>query len=133
MTDSVAPAYLARLGITGAPAQRLLAGLSDLDGQTIVQLQARLAQATGGADQAAGPVDADGAWLRAAVQQVYGLPVPQPRRALMPTLLPLRRQHMTARPLQRGFLRQLLGMFLYRPAAALRRGLARLRARPERP
>jgi hypothetical protein len=135
VTDSVAgaPAYLARLGITGEQAQRLLVGLSDPDGLTVAQLQARLAQAVCGADQAPGPADADCAWLRAAVQHAYGLPVPAPQRALMPALLPLRRQHMTAHALHRGFVRQLLGMFLYRPAARVLRRLQLLRGRQERP
>ncbi|MBC7162847.1 MAG: hypothetical protein H5U26_12170 [Immundisolibacter sp.] len=135
MTDSAAggPAYLARLGITGEQAQRLLVGLSDLDVLTVAQLQARLAQAMCGADQAAGPADADCAWLRAAVQRAYGLPVPAPQRALMPALLPLRRQHMTAHTLHRGFVRQLLGMFLYRPAARVLRRLQLLIGHVERP
>ena len=83
-------------------------------------------------DQALDLADADCAWLRAAVQRAYGLPVPAPQRALMPALLPLRRQHMTAHALHRGFLRQLLGMFLYRPASRVLRRLQLLTGREER-
>ena len=134
MTDSGAGvrAYLEHLGITGEQAQRLLVGLSDADGLTVAQLQARLAQAVCGADQAPVPADVDCAWLRAAVQRSYGLPVPAPQRALMPALLPLHRQHMTAQALHRGFVRQLLGMFLYRPAARVLRRLQLLSGRQER-
>jgi hypothetical protein len=96
------------------------------------QLQARLVQAACGADQAPDPADADCDWLRAAVQRAYGLPVPAPQQALMPTLLPLRRQHMTARALHRGFFRQLLGLFVYRPAARLLRVFQVLTGRVER-
>lgn len=128
-----APAYLARLGITDEEAQRLLGGLSDADGLTVAQLQARLAQAAGGVAQAPSPVDADVAWVRAAVHSAYGLPAPPLQQALMPALLPLRRQHMTAHALHRGFFRQLLGMFLYRPAARVLRRLQLLSGRQERP
>lgn len=134
MTDSSvgARAYLAHLGITGEQAQRLLVDLPDSDGPAVAQLQARVVAARG-ADQAPDPADPDCDWLRAAVQRAYGLPVPAPQQALMPTLLPLRRQHMSARALHRGFVRQLLGMFLYRPAARVLRRLQLLTGRVERP
>lgn len=51
----------------------------------------------------------------------------------MPALLSLHRQHMTAHALHRGFVRQLLGMFLYRPAARVLRRLQLLSGRQERP
>jgi hypothetical protein len=70
--------------------------------------------------------------VRELVQRAYGLPVAAPQRALMPTLLPLRRQHMTARALHRGFFRQLLGLFVYRPAARLLRVFQVLTGRVER-
>ncbi len=135
MTDSTAGnrAYLERLGITGEQARRLLAGLSDTDGLTVAALQARLAQAVSGADQPPAPDDADVAWLRGSMQRAYGLRVPAPERALMPLLLPLRRQHMTAQPLHRGIFRQLLGLFVYRPAARVLRRLQLLTGRVERP
>jgi hypothetical protein len=135
VTESAAAAraYLEHLGVSGERAQRLLAGLPDSDGPAVAQLQARLVQAACGADQAPDPADADCDWLRAAVQRAYGLPVPAPQQALMPTLLPLRRQHMSARALHRGFVRQLLGMFLYRPAARVLRRLQLLTGRVERP
>lgn len=135
MTDSVAgaQAYLERLGITGEQAQRLLSDIQGTDASFVAPLQARLAQAVCGADQLPAPADVDLAWLRGAVQRAYGLPVPAPQRALMPALLPLRRQHMTAHALHRGFIRQLLGMFLYRPAARVLRRLQLLSGRQERP
>jgi hypothetical protein len=70
--------------------------------------------------------------LGATVQSAYRLPVAAPQRALMPALLPVRRQHMTARPLQRGFMRQLLGMFVYRPAARVLRTFQVLTGRVDR-
>lgn len=135
MADSgaVARVYLERLGVTGEEAQRLLAGLPDAGELAVAELQTRLVWAMSGADHAGDLADADCAWLRGSVQRAYGLPLPAPQRALMPALLPLRRQHMTARPLQRGFFRQLLGLFLYRPAAWVLRRLQLLAGRVERP
>lgn len=75
---------------------------------------------------------ADDASLRDTVERAYGFRVVAPRSALMPALLPVRRQHMTARPLQRGFLRQVLGMFVYRPAARVLRTFQVLTGRVER-
>jgi hypothetical protein len=124
-------AYLERLGITDEAARLLLADLPDTGALTVARLQARLAQS--GPAAVADPAEADAAWLRASVQRAYRLPVPAPRRALMPALLPLHRQHMTARALQRGFFRQLLGMFLYRPAARVLRRLQLLTGHVERP
>ena len=79
-----------------------------------------------------GLADDDAAMLRDAVQRAYALPVAVPRRPLMVALLPLRRQHMTARPLQRGVMRQLLGMFLFRPVARVFRIFQVLTGRVER-
>jgi hypothetical protein len=70
--------------------------------------------------------------LSATVHSAYRLSVTAPQRALMPALLPIRRQHMTAQPLQRGFLRQVLGMFVYRPAARVLRTFQVLTGRVER-
>jgi hypothetical protein len=116
--------YLERLAGAGVPVTPTTAGEPD-----IVALQARLVAAWSSGDQ---PADADAAWVRELVQRAYGLPVAAPQRALMPTLLPLRRQHMTARALHRGFFRQLLGMFVYRPAARLLRVFQVLTGRVER-
>ena len=80
----------------------------------------------------AAPIADDDALLRETVERAYGLSVPAPQRALMPALLPIRRQHMTARALQRGFLRQVLGMFVYRPAARVLRTFQVLTGRVER-
>lgn len=133
MADSAAwaLAYLERLGITGEEARRLVADLPDAGALTVARVQARLTPS--GPAAVSGPTEADDAWLRAAVQRAYGLPVPAPQRALMPALLPLHRQHMTARALQRGFFRQLLGLFLYRPAARVLRRLQLLIGHVERP
>jgi hypothetical protein len=70
--------------------------------------------------------------LSATVQSAYRLSVTAPQQALMPALLPIRRQHMTARPLQRGFMRQVLGMFVYRPAARVLRTFQVLTGRVDR-
>ena len=133
MADSAtwALAYLERLGITGEAARRLVADLPDAGALTVARLQARVALS--GSVAVADPAEADDAWLRTAVQRAYGLAVPAPQRALMPALLPLHRQHMTARALQRGFFRQLLGLFLYRPAARVLRRLQLLIGHVERP
>ena len=88
-------------------------------------LQAALAATTDGE-----PLD--DAWIRHCVEHVYRLPVAQPKSALMPTLKPLQRQHMTPRVLHRSLGRQLLGLFVYRPAARLLRGLQILSGRVER-
>lgn len=127
MTDQAvaARAYLERLGLSDQAAQRLLATGAE---PTIAAVQGRLGQELGG--EAAG--EANEPWLRAVVQHTYGVPLPQPQRALMPALLPLRRQHMTAHALHRGFFRQLLGMFVYRPAARLLRVFQVLAGRTER-
>lgn len=133
MADSVAwaLAYLERLGITHEEARRLVADLPDTGALAVARLQARLAQSAPAA--VADPAEADDAWLRGAMQRVYGLPVPAPQRALMPALLPLHRQHMTAHALHRGFFRQLLGLFLYRPAARVLRRLQLMTGHVERP
>lgn len=127
MTDQAAAAraYLERLGLSDQAVQRLLATGAE---PTIAAAQGCFAQELGG--EAAG--EADEPWLRAVVQRAYGLPLPAPQRALMPALLPLRRQHMTARALHRGVFRQLLGMFVYRPAARLLRVFQVLAGRTER-
>jgi hypothetical protein len=124
VTDRAATArnYLERLADAGVPVTPAAAGEPD-----IVALQAR--QVAAGSS---GDLPADAAWVRELVQRAYGLPVAAPQRALMPTLLPLRRQHMTARALHRGFFRQLLGMFVYRPAARLLRVFQVLTGRVER-
>jgi hypothetical protein len=126
VTDRAATArnYLERLADAGVPVTPAAAGEPD-----IVALQARQVAAGSSGDL---PADADAAWVRELVQRAYGLPVAAPQRALMPTLLPLRRQHMTARALHRGFFRQLLGMFVYRPAARLLRVFQVLTGRVER-
>ena len=85
-------------------------------------LQARLA----------GDASGDDAWVSWCVEHAYRLPVAQPQSALMPSLKPLQRQHMTPRVLHRSFGRQLLGLFVYRPAARLLRGLQILSGRVER-
>lgn len=133
MADSAAwvQAYLERLGITDEEARRLLADLPDTGALAVARLQARLAPS--GSAAVSDPAEADDAWLCAAVQRAYGLPVPAPQRALMPALLPLHRQHMTAHALHRGFFRQLLGLFLYRPAARVLRRLQLLIGHVERP
>lgn len=125
-------AYLERLGITGEEARHLVTGLPETGALAVATLQAQLGQAESGADTLA-LADADCAWLRASVQRAYGLPVAAPQRALLPALLPLRRQHMTAHPLHRGFFRQLLGLFLYRPAARVLRRLQLLIGHVEHP
>lgn len=122
---AAARAYLERLGLSDQAVQRLLATGAE---PTIAAAQGCFAQELGG--EAAG--EADEPWLRAVVQRAYGLPLPAPQRALMPALLPLRRQHMTARALHRGVFRQLLGMFVYRPAARLLRVFQVLAGRTER-
>lgn len=126
MTERAASArdYLERLAGAGVPAPPDAAGAPD-----IAALQARLVAGWSCGDQ---PADADATWVRELVQRAYGLPVAAPQRALMPTLLPLRRQHMTARALHRGFFRQLLAMFVYRPAARLLRVFQVLTGRVER-
>ena len=91
----------------------------------VAALQAALAATTDGE-----PLD--DAWIRHCVEHVYRLPVTQPQAALMPTLKPLQRQHMTPRVLHRSLGRQLLGLFVYRPAARLLRGLQILSGRVER-
>lgn len=133
MADSVAwaLAYLERLGIADMEARRLVADLPDTGASAVARLQARLAQS--GSAAVSDPAEADDAWLRASVQRAYGLPVPAPQRALMPALLPLYRQHMTAHALHRGFFRQLLGLFLYRPAARVLRRLQLMTGHVERP
>lgn len=85
-----------------------------------------------GDNAGAAPAADDDVLLRDTVERAYGLAVPAPQRALMPALLPIRRQHMTAQPLQRGFLRQVLGMFVYRPAARVLRTFQVLTGRVER-
>ncbi len=65
----------------------------------------------------------DATWIRRCLEQAYRLPVTQPQAALMPALKPLQRQHMTPRVLHRSLGRQLLGLFVYRPAARFLRGL----------
>lgn len=74
----------------------------------------------------------DAAWIRWCLQHAYRLPVTQPQSALMPALKPLQRRHMTPRVLPRSLGRQLLGLFVYRPAARLLRRLQALRGRVER-
>jgi len=124
-------AYLERLGITDEAARHLVADLPDTGALAVARLQARLAQS--GLAAVSDPAEADDAWVSASVQRAFGLPVPAPQRALMPALLPLRRQHMTAHALHRGFVRQLLGLFLYRPAARVLRRLQLLIGHVERP
>ena len=133
MADSAAwaLAYLERLGITDEAARHLVADLPDTGALAVARVQARLAQS--GPAAVSDPAEADDAWLRASVQRAFGQPVPAPQRALMPALRPLRRQHMTAHALHRGFFRQLLGLFLYRPAARVLRRLQPLIGHVERP
>ena len=130
---SVMLAYLERVGVTGEEARQLLADWPEPGTGTVAVagVQARFAQ-TGSVADPSDPVDTDCVWLRAVAQRAYGLPVPAPQRALMPALLPLHRQHMTAHALQRGFFRQLLGLFLYRPAARVLRRLQLMAGRVER-
>ncbi|WP_440940671.1 hypothetical protein [Immundisolibacter sp.] len=80
----------------------------------------------------AGDKPPDAAWIRWCLEHAYRLPVTQPHAAVMPTLKPLQRQHMTPRVLHRSLGRQLLGLFVYRPAARLLRGLQILSGRVER-
>lgn len=124
-------AYLDRLGVTGEASRQLLVGLPEAGEPAVAQLQARLARAESACDPEL--AEPDGAWVQVSVRRAYGLPASAPQRALMPALLPLRRQHMTARTLQRGFFRQLLGLFVYRPAARVLRRLQLLTGRVERP
>lgn len=133
MADSAAwaLAYLERLGVTGEASRQLLVGLPETGPLAVAWLQARLAQAESAGDPEL--TEPDCAWLQGSVRRAYGVPAPAPQRALMPVLLPLRRQHMTARTLQRGFFRQLLGLFVYRPAARVLRRLQLLTGRVERP
>lgn len=124
-------AYLERLGVTGEDARQLLADWPEPGTVAMASVQARFAQ-TGSVADPSDLADADCVWLRGVVQRAYGLSVVAPQRALMPALLPLHRQHMTAHALQRGFLRQLLGLFLYRPAARVLRRLQLMAGRVER-
>ena len=128
---SVMLAYLERVGVTGEEARQLLVDWPDPGTVAVAGVQARFAQ-TGSVADPSDPVDTDCVWLRAVAQRAYDLPVPAPQRALMPALLPLYRQHMTAHALQRGFFRQLLGLFLYRPAGRVLRRLQLMAGRVER-
>lgn len=95
------------------------------DQADIAAVQAALAGATDGESP-------DGVWIRWCLEHAYRLPVAQPRSALMPTLKPLQRRHMTPRMPHRSLGRQLLGLFVYRPVARLLRGLQVLRGRGKR-